>query len=352
VHQRLRDAQIQISYRLLSEYVSRLRREEKLGVRSPLNSVKGSPLPASAAVTRGSTAAASGKTDRVDPLSDYEERAAKNKPFDFEPGPPDEGKLILMNNTQSEAKTLDDLHISPKGVIHLSLQGKGGVGKSLVASIVAQYYAHRRIDVHCIDTDPVNQTLSQYRALNAQHLKLLTNGNVDQRGFDALMERLLNEDGVFVVDSGASTFIPLWSYILENNALDLLTNAGRSLYVHTVITGGQALADTLKGFSSLAESTSQRNLIVWINEYFGRVERDGKQFIDMAVYKDNKDKTFGWVLLAKRNQDTFGRDFEELISRKLTMDEGILEGSFSLMSKQRIRMIQRGVFEQLDALSF
>jgi hypothetical protein len=188
--------------------------------------------------------------------------------------------------------------------------------------------------------------------VKAQHLKLLTNGNVDQRGFDSLMERLLTENAVFVVDSGASTFIPLWSYILENNVLELLSNAGRLLYVHTVITGGQALADTLKGFGSLAESTSKRNLIVWINEYFGRVEREGKQFIDMTVYKDNSAKIFGWVLLPKRHQDTFGRDFEELISRKMTMQEGIIESSFSLMSKQRIRVIQREVFDQLDALSF
>jgi hypothetical protein len=250
----------------------------------------------------------------------------------------------------AELGTLSDR--TPKGIIHLSLQGKGGVGKSLVASIVAQYYAHRGADVQCIDTDPVNQTLSQYRALKTQHLKLLTNGNVDQRGFDALMERLLTEDGVFIVDSGASTFIPLWSYILENKVMKLLSDAGRMLYVHTVITGGQALADTLKGFGSLAESTSERNLIVWINQYFGRVEREGKQFVDMAVYRDNTEKIFGWVLLAKRHQDTFGRDFEELISRKLTMEEGIVEGPFSLMSKQRIRMIQREVFEQLDALAF
>jgi hypothetical protein len=34
------------------------------------------------------------------------------------------------------------------------------------------------------------------------------------------------------------------------------------------------------------------------------------------------------------------------------MQEAIIEGSFSLMSKQRIRMIQRELFEQLDALFF
>jgi Mrp family chromosome partitioning ATPase len=37
--------------------------------------------------------------------------------------------------------------------IHLTLQGKGGVGKSLVSSILAQYFRHRGADIHCLDTD-------------------------------------------------------------------------------------------------------------------------------------------------------------------------------------------------------
>jgi hypothetical protein len=87
-----------------------------------------------------------------------------------------------------------------------------------------------------------------------------------------------------------------------------------------------------------------------VNEYFGRVERDGKQFIDMAAYKDSADKVFGWVHLAKRNQDTFGRDFEEVIARKLALREAITGGAFSLMSKQRLKVIQRDLFEQIDRL--
>jgi len=51
--------------------------------------------------------------------------------------------------------------------IHLTLQGKGGVGKSLVASILAQYFRHRGTEIHCLDTDPVNQTFSQYTELGA-----------------------------------------------------------------------------------------------------------------------------------------------------------------------------------------
>jgi hypothetical protein len=234
--------------------------------------------------------------------------------------------------------------------IHLSLQGKGGVGKSLVASILAQYFHARGKEIRCIDTDPVNRTLFQYKRLDVTRLELLRDGSIDPRGFDTLMETLLTENTTFVVDNGASTFIPLWNYILENNVVDVLTAAGKRLFVHTVITGGQALLDTLHGFKSLADSTSDRNIIVWLNEYFGRIESDGKRFEEMGAYRESEPKIFGSVQLVKRNQDTFGRDLEEVISRKLTLGEAIKDGPFSIMTKQRLKVMQRDWFEQLDQL--
>lgn len=152
--------------------------------------------------------------------------------------------------------------------IHLSLQGKGGVGKSLAASVLAQYFQARGKPVRCIDTDPVNKTLSQYEALQAKPLMLLRDGVVDQRAFDQLIETLLTEKGTFVVDNGASTFIPLWHYMLENDAVGMFRQGGRQLYVHMIITGGQALGDTLKGFAQIAETTTDQNIVVWVNEYF------------------------------------------------------------------------------------
>lgn len=240
--------------------------------------------------------------------------------------------------------------ITPTAV-HLSLQGKGGVGKSLVASILAQYLANRGHNLRCIDTDPLNQTFLQYKSLQVRHLKLLRDGDIDQRCFDELLERLLTEDGIFVVDNGASTFIPLWNYILQNNVLGMLEDAGRKLYVHTVITGGQALLDTLEGFRQLAESTRNQNIIVWINEFFGRVEAEGKEFSEMTVYQKNAAKVLGSVGIPKRNHDTFGRDVEEMVARKLTFDEAIRSAQTTLMSKQRLKIIQRDLFEQLDSLS-
>ena len=181
----------------------------------------------------------------------------------------------------------------------------------MVASILAQYFRHHGKEIHCIDSDPVNQTFSQYAELGAEHLALMRNGRIDSGGFDVLIDRVLSEDGIFIVDNGASTFVPLWSYMVENNVLEILAAGGRKLYVHTVVTGGQALGDTLKGFKSLAESTAERNIVVWLNEYFGVIERDGKTFTDMLAYQESESKVCGMIRIVKRNQDTFGRKRRE-----------------------------------------
>jgi hypothetical protein len=234
--------------------------------------------------------------------------------------------------------------------VHLSLQGKGGVGKSLVASVLSQYFISKMCGLRAVDADPVNQTLSEYRALGVERMNLLKDGNVDQREFDVLMERILTEARTFVVDTGASTFIPLWHYLLENHALEFLRERGCQVFVHTVITGGQALGDTLSGFNQLAESTQQRNVVVWLNEYFGLVKQDGACFEEMAVFQTHRNKVHGSVALVRRNADTFGRDVEEMISRKQTFAEAVSGGDFTIMAKQRLRVIQRDLFEQLDAL--
>ncbi len=236
--------------------------------------------------------------------------------------------------------------------IHISLQGKGGVGKSLISAILSQYLLSKGQDVQGIDADPVNQTLAEYRGLAVSRLNLLKEGSVDQREFDLLMERFLTESGTFVVDTGASTFIPLWHYVLENQALEYLREKGKRVFIHSVITGGQSLNDTLSGFEQLAETTREKNLVVWLNEYFGPVLLDGAPFREMAVCRRHANKVHGSVAIVRRTADTFGRDVEEMICQKMTFDEALNGNGFTIMAKQRLRVVQRELFDQLDAIPF
>jgi hypothetical protein len=238
-----------------------------------------------------------------------------------------------------------------KTAIHLILQGKGGVGKSVVATWLAEYLIKRGKNVRCIDGDPVNRSLAQYKALNAEKLDLVSEeGLVVRARYDVLVQRFATEEGVFVMDSGATAFLPFWSYIVESEMIRVLRDAGRKLYVHCVISGGEMLTDTLLGFETLARSTPDKNVVVWINEYFGPVSRDGKGLDQVNVFQSHTDKMVGSIGIPQRSPDTFGESIQLMRTKKLTFDEAIQSEQFMLVQKSRLYLVQRELFEQLDKL--
>ena len=240
--------------------------------------------------------------------------------------------------------------------IHLTLMGKGGVGKTFVASLLAQYLSHRTETKNCplclIDTDPVNASFTQYKAWEVQPLRLQEDGSsrINERRFDALMERLLNEEADFIIDNGAATFVPLSNYLIENQAVPMLLGAGKRVLVHAVITGGQGLADTVNGLNQLANQfPPEIALVVWLNPYFGPIEHEGKAFRDMAVYKKHKDRIAAVIEIPAHTSDTFGADINEMLEKKLTFDEAVQSERFTIMSRQRLTLVRNALFERIGA---
>jgi hypothetical protein len=238
--------------------------------------------------------------------------------------------------------------------IHLVLQGKGGVGKTVVAGWLTEFLMYRGQPVHCIDGDPVNRSLAQYRALPVEKLDLVNqDGVVIRSRYDAMVDRFLAEEAVFVVDNGATAFLPFWTYVVESNIAAVLRESGRRVYVHVPISGGEMLNDTLLGFKTIAETAEEKSLVVWINEYFGPVARDGKTFDQMQVYLDNRDKVLTSIGIPQRAPDTFAENIRRMRERKLTFEEAIRTApGFYIMDKSRLYRVRRELYEQLEQTPF
>ena len=160
--------------------------------------------------------------------------------------------------------------------IHMVLQGKGGVGKSMIAAVIAQYKAGNGQKPICIDTDPVNATFEGYKALGVRRLNIMDGDEINTRNFDALVEQIATAEADVIIDNGASSFVPLSHYLISNQVPTLLRDMGHELVVHTVITGGQALQDTVSGFAQLASQFPAECLFVtWLNPYWGAIEHAG-----------------------------------------------------------------------------
>ena len=148
---------------------------------------------------------------------------------------------------------------------------------------------------------------------------------IDPRKFDNLVELISKSKSDVVIDNGASTF------------------------VHTVITGGQALSDTLNGFDLMIKQfSSDITFVVWLNPFWGKIESNGKSFESMKVYLDNKSRVSAIIKIPDYKAETFGRDLREMLQAKLTFDDAIDKPELTIMMRQRLKIVKSQLFEQLE----
>lgn len=234
--------------------------------------------------------------------------------------------------------------------VHFTLQGKGGVGKSLVASFIAQYLLMRGDPVEVIDADPVNPTLFGYDGLKATRLELLEGNTIVEEKFDALTLRIFDENSNFVIDNGASSFVALNNYMIENDIASMIADHGKQVVIHAVIAGGSALDETMTGFADLVEQMPEQvQIVVWLNEHFGKIEGDGKPFEEMKIYTKNKDRVKGVIRLEKQSQ-TFASAMEKMLTRKLTFAEINMSPDFDLMQKSRLFRIKEDIYRRIGSV--
>lgn len=239
--------------------------------------------------------------------------------------------------------------------LHLILQGKGGVGKSMVAAILAQQRMASGQDVLNIDTDPVNKTFAGYSSLNVKNIEIMIGAKLDETAFDKMIIMILDHKGETIVDNGASSFIPLSNYLIENNTISYLLESGIDVTVHTIVTGGQALADTLTGFESIAQKFPEHEnfkIVVWLNEYFGEIVANGKTFERFNLYNDYKHRVFGIITMPKLAQ-LFEMDVRKMQEERMTFEEVLACGDgevFNILQKRRVQMFQEQMYSKISVV--
>lgn len=231
----------------------------------------------------------------------------------------------------------------------ITLQGKGGVGKSFLTAAFAQWLVDRRRSVACIDTDTLNPTLLQYAPLQATHIRLSHNHVIDPRALDTLVGIVAEApaDANVVVDVGSNGFETLMAYEVENAVFALLAELGHRVVVQTVIAGGPDAQETSKGTMALLDATDVP-LILWLNEHLGPLQVQGKPIAKATFLHEARDRILGTVLLPARTQATFGKDTEEMLRQRLTFAQALEQ--FDLMPRSRIKRIRDELWAQLDAL--
>lgn len=240
--------------------------------------------------------------------------------------------------------------------IHFILQGKGGVGKSVVASMLAQFLIEKKLDPFLLDTDPVNNSFFNVSSLKVKLLDIGGKDNkpIEQRKFDKLIHTIISEESEhFVIDNGASSFIAFSNYFVVNNLAKVFESFNAKVVIHMIVTGGSAYKDTMQGMNAmLMQYPSSCSFILWMNHFFGDLlASDGKSFLQSDFFRSVQRRINGLIELPHYDGDLFSDDFSKLLKEHLTFNDVLdcVEDEYDFMFIHRISRVKEDVFSAIES---
>lgn len=162
----------------------------------------------------------------------------------------------------------------PTSHVHLVGGEKGGVGKSMVSRLLAQYFIDHQLPFTGFDTDRSHGSLMRFYAEHAHPM------GVDRyEALDRIIEGAVEHPGTRVlVDLAAQTHAPLVKWMDESGVLDMADLSGITLDYWHVMDSGRDSVDLL---ARLLDRFGQRLHYVLVKNQlrgddFGQLERSGQ----------------------------------------------------------------------------
>lgn len=232
---------------------------------------------------------------------------------------------------------------------HFVMQSKGGAGKSVVSSMLAQYLQDKNDDIILIDTDPSNKTLGSYKGLNVQKIEVLNkNKLVDQSKFDGFINEFLESNQPMLVDTGSGDFLAINGYMLQNEIPDVFIEMGKNIIIHVPVNFNQSRDETFKCLIEISTNHPNVGVVVWENEFFGENDKDA-----LAPLIKKLGNIIGVIKIRAMNKDTEEKDFASMLQNSMTFKE-VAEcedkDKFGFIQKTRVKRLKNEIWYQLDQL--
>lgn len=225
--------------------------------------------------------------------------------------------------------------------IHLVGGEKGGVGKSVVARLIAQNFIDRALPFVALDADGSHGALLRYYRDYARAVDLTDVASTDQ-----IMELATETEQRVLVDLPAQSERMLSKWIKEGGILDLAKETGVTVVFWHVMDDGKDSVSTLERLLDRHGKAAQYCIV----KNMGR----GKDFsyFDASPTRAKADSLGATVVeLAELNAGVMQKiDRHDASFWAAVHNPGFAGGSFSRMDRQRIRVWLESVFKDWGGL--
>jgi hypothetical protein len=226
--------------------------------------------------------------------------------------------------------------------IHLIGGEKGGVGKSLVARILAQYLIDKQVPFLGFDTDRSHGSLMRFYSGFASPVV------VDRyESLDSIVEAAVAEpDRRIVVDPAAQTHEPLAKWMEDSGVLELAEEAGFSFFYWHVMDAGKDSVDLL---TKLLDRFGNRlRYVLVLNQLRGD---------DFSILQRSKEdvRALGLgartVSIRRLNEAAIQKIDASSSSFWAAQNSADKESTgLGLMDRQRVKTWLRGAYQEIDAV--
>ena len=249
--------------------------------------------------------------------------------------------------------------------VHMTLQSKGGIGKTFVARILTEYFK----DCRAYDLDVHNQSLHSFSGslpvefvnlthyVPEQNLSKGPAGAINPHYVDTLFEEIMQgSEQHIVMDFGSQLYEPMLQYMAESDMVKVVTETcGIVIWFHLLVCGGdlqtQTVQDVVKIISTWHNSGAR--ILVWQNEFRGAVknEKDPRMLgvQNLEVWPHLKKKRHGLITL-RGQSGMFGDDIDRISEQKCSFRDAISMSSLPVMARSRIRKVWAEYSDQLDEI--
>jgi hypothetical protein len=211
-----------------------------------------------------------------------------------------------------------------KRAIHITINKNSGVGQSMAASSLMQYFDKNSIAVQGIDLDNTFSTLASYSSLDVELIDVSTSGDcssVSGNKLNELLDRILMDNRSYVIDANSLSYSGITKYFSTPEVLSKLDEKGLKVYFHIVVRGGaNNMTESLQSLKELIEKYPEIKIYPWLNAYTGEVVLANKKFEATNVYIKYSTNFMPSISIDKLPSYS-EPDIQEMLSEHLTVKD-------------------------------